>query len=81
MLKREVYLATIDEHAMEIAEKYDLDISIVGHAGDGNFHPHIAFDMRNIQETERVNAAIKELFPKFDSIVSRSSDNQSIYIN
>ena len=28
MLKREVYLATIDEHAMEIAEKYDLGIEL-----------------------------------------------------
>lgn len=46
----------------EIAQKYNLDISIVGHAGDGNFHPHIAFDMRDIQEVERVNGAVKELF-------------------
>ncbi len=46
----------------EIAEKFDVNISIVGHAGDGNFHPHIAFDMRDRQEAERVNAAIKELF-------------------
>ena len=46
----------------EIAEKYGLNISIVGHAGDGNFHPHIAFDMRDKEETERVNKAVKELF-------------------
>ena len=46
----------------EIAQKYNLDISIVGHAGDGNFHPHIAFDMRDLAETQRVNAAVKELF-------------------
>ena len=46
----------------EIGEKYNLSISIVGHAGDGNFHPHIAFDMRDIYEVERVNAAVKELF-------------------
>lgn len=46
----------------EIAEKYDLNISIVGHAGDGNFHPHIAFDMRDIAQSQRVNAAVKELF-------------------
>lgn len=46
----------------EIGQKYNLDISIVGHAGDGNFHPHIAFDMRDIQEAERVNGAVKELF-------------------
>ena len=46
----------------EIAEKYNLNISIVGHAGDGNFHPHIAFDLRNKEETQKVNKAVKELF-------------------
>jgi len=46
----------------EIAQKYGLNISIVGHAGDGNFHPHIAFDLRDLQETQKVQAAVKELF-------------------
>jgi len=46
----------------EIGRKYNLQISIVGHAGDGNFHPHIAFDMRDEEETSRVNKAIEELF-------------------
>ncbi|MCR4880848.1 MAG: FAD-binding protein [bacterium] len=50
------------ERTYEIAEKYNLNISIVGHAGDGNFHPHIAFDLRDKEETQRVNKAIKELF-------------------
>ncbi len=46
----------------EIGKRFSVDISVVGHAGDGNFHPHIAFDLRNIEETERVNNAISELF-------------------
>lgn len=46
----------------EIGERFSVDISVVGHAGDGNFHPHIAFDLRNIEQTERVNNAISELF-------------------
>lgn len=46
----------------EIAQKYNIEISIVGHAGDGNFHPHIAFDLRDKKETERVQGAVKELF-------------------
>ncbi len=50
------------EKTYEIAKKYDLNISIVGHAGDGNFHPHIAFDMRDMNEVQRVNGAVKELF-------------------
>ena len=46
----------------EIGKRFSVNISVVGHAGDGNFHPHIAFDLRNIEETERVNSAISELF-------------------
>ncbi|MDD3593171.1 MAG: FAD-linked oxidase C-terminal domain-containing protein [Candidatus Gastranaerophilales bacterium] len=46
----------------EIGSKYGLNISIVGHAGDGNFHPHIAFDLRDKEETQRANAAIAEMF-------------------
>ncbi|MCQ2957596.1 MAG: FAD-binding protein [Candidatus Gastranaerophilales bacterium] len=62
----------------EIGEKYNLDISIVGHAGDGNFHPHIAFDMRDIQETERVNGAVKELFLKAIELGGKISGEHGI---
>ena len=62
----------------EIGEKYNLSISIVGHAGDGNFHPHIAFDMRDIYETERVNAAVKELFLKAIELGGKISGEHGI---
>ncbi len=50
------------EKTYEIGKRFSVEISVVGHAGDGNFHPHIAFDLRNIEEAERVNNAISELF-------------------
>ena len=62
MVVPRTYMPQMIKKTYEIGQKYGLNISVVGHAGDGNFHPHIAFDMRNIQEMERVNAAVKELF-------------------
>ena len=46
----------------ELAEKHDLAISVVGHAGDGNLHPSILCDKNDPVEMARVNAAIDELF-------------------
>lgn len=46
----------------EIARKYQLNMVVFGHAGDGNLHPNIMTDKRNAEEMERVEAAIGELF-------------------
>lgn len=46
----------------EIADKYRLNMVVFGHAGDGNLHPNIMTDKRNVEEMERVNQAIDELF-------------------
>lgn len=48
----------------EIAQKYDLKMVVFGHAGDGNLHPNIMTDKRNIEEMKRVEQAITELFTK-----------------
>ena len=48
----------------EIAEKYKLNMVVFGHAGDGNLHPNIMTDKRNLEEMERVNKAIDELFAR-----------------
>ncbi len=48
----------------EIAEKYNLNMVVFGHAGDGNLHPNIMTDKRNLEEMERVNKAIDELFAR-----------------
>ncbi|HZS46881.1 MAG TPA: FAD-linked oxidase C-terminal domain-containing protein [Blastocatellia bacterium] len=44
-----------------ISERYNLRLSNVFHAGDGNLHPNISFDSRNQDEVRRVTAASKEI--------------------
>ena len=44
-----------------IGAKYNLRLSTVFHAGDGNLHPNINFDGRNRDEVERVDKAGKEI--------------------
>ncbi len=44
-----------------IGAKYNLKLSTVFHAGDGNLHPNLNFDGRNADEVERVEAASKEI--------------------
>lgn len=45
----------------EIAERYDLQVANVFHAGDGNLHPNLVYDRRDPDETSRVEAASKEI--------------------
>src|SRR5699024_5912197 len=48
----------------EIALKYDIKICTFGHAGDGNLHPTVPTDVRNIEEFHRVEQAFAEIFEK-----------------
>ncbi len=45
----------------EIGQKYNLPIGNVFHAGDGNLHPLILFDIRDVEETARVRKAGTEI--------------------
>lgn len=45
----------------EIGAKYQLMLSTVFHAGDGNLHPNLNFDGRDSEVVERVNKASKEI--------------------
>ena len=45
----------------EIAREYDLTITNVFHAGDGNLHPNIPFDRRDEGILERIRAASREI--------------------
>ncbi len=45
----------------EIAERYELKVANVFHAGDGNLHPNILFDRRNAEEVDRVERASHEI--------------------
>jgi glycolate oxidase len=46
----------------EIAERYQLPIPVFGHAGDGNLHPNILFDLRDPGEVHRVECAARDIF-------------------
>ncbi|MCD7878413.1 MAG: FAD-binding protein [Candidatus Gastranaerophilales bacterium] len=46
----------------EICDKYQLKTCIMGHIGDGNIHPNIALDLRNINEFQNFRQAKRELF-------------------
>jgi glycolate oxidase len=45
----------------ELAKKYDLDIVVMGHAGDGNLHPAILTDVDNKDLYERSVNAMEEM--------------------
>jgi glycolate oxidase subunit GlcD len=47
--------------AYEIAERHQLRIANVFHAGDGNLHPLICFDSRSAEQVTRVKEAGREL--------------------
>ncbi|WP_040929428.1 FAD-binding oxidoreductase [Nosocomiicoccus massiliensis] len=46
----------------ELKEKYNLNLVIFGHAGDGNLHPNLIINMRDDDEVKRAEKAIDELF-------------------
>lgn len=45
-----------------IATKHKLQIATFGHAGDGNLHPTILTDERDLEEMKRVHLAVDEIF-------------------
>ncbi|SMO92370.1 glycolate oxidase [Melghirimyces algeriensis] len=47
-----------------IARKYEVQICTFGHAGDGNLHPTILTDARDLEEMKRVEQAFAEIFQK-----------------
>jgi len=46
----------------DIAKKYNLQVGIFGHAGDGNLHPTFLLDMKDRDEMARTEKAVAELF-------------------
>lgn len=55
-------LPEIIRKIVELAEKYQLKIGVLAHAGDGNLHPLIMTDLRDEDEMARVDKALDELF-------------------
>lgn len=50
------------EKLNEIKKKYQLNLVVFGHAGDGNLHPNIITDKRNKAEMKKVEDAVSEIF-------------------
>ncbi len=48
----------------QIAKDYNINIGTFGHAGDGNLHPTILTDRRDVEEFKRVEEAIEAIFDK-----------------
>jgi glycolate oxidase len=46
----------------EIRNKYNVNLVVFGHAGDGNLHPNIIADKRDQEEMKRVEMAVAEIF-------------------
>ena len=46
---------------MQLTQKYDLQIAVLAHAGDGNLHPLIMTDLRDKEEMGRVDRMLEEL--------------------
>lgn len=54
-------LPEILEKVCAIADRHELKLSNVFHAGDGNLHPNISFDRRDPEELKRVLEAGREI--------------------
>jgi glycolate oxidase len=45
----------------ELSKKYDVDIVVLGHAGDGNLHPSVLTDIDNKEHYDRAVKAMEEI--------------------
>ena len=54
-------LPEVLDEIYRIAERYNLMVANVFHAGDGNLHPNISFDGRDPDQVRRVENASKEI--------------------
>ncbi|KHL08391.1 UNVERIFIED_CONTAM: FAD-linked oxidase [Mumia flava] len=54
-------IAALVEGIEVIAAKRDVLVGVVGHAGDGNFHPTVIFDEHDPEETERAQEAFRDI--------------------
>jgi glycolate oxidase len=55
-------IPTMVQRVKEISRGYGLPMVIFGHAGDGNFHPTILFDMRDKDQWAQVERAAEDTF-------------------
>ncbi|MGD2124775.1 MAG: FAD-linked oxidase C-terminal domain-containing protein [Desulfobacteraceae bacterium] len=55
-------LPEIIRKIVELADKYQLKIGVLSHAGDGNLHPLIMTDLRDADEVARIDRALEEMY-------------------
>ncbi len=55
------FLPELLDGIVKIAEKHDVFIPTIGHAGDGNMHPLLVFDDKDPDEVARIRAAFAEI--------------------
>jgi glycolate oxidase len=54
-------LAELVERIEQVAAAAGLTIGVVGHAGDGNFHPTVVFDRDDPRQVERAKQAFDDI--------------------
>ena len=52
------------EYIEQVGQKYDLQIGNIFHAGDGNLHPLLMFDARDLDQSQKVVKAAKEIMTR-----------------
>jgi len=68
------------EKLKQIGMKYQLNLVVFGHAGDGNLHPNIITDKRNEEEIKRAEEAVSEIFKAAISLGGTLSGEHGIGI-
>ncbi len=54
-------IPTLINKCKELAKKYNVEIVVLGHAGDGNLHPAILTDINNKDHYDRAVKAMDEI--------------------
>ena len=54
-------LPSVLAEIQRIAQRHDVHVCNVFHAGDGNLHPNISYDATNVDESARVHLAMSEI--------------------
>ena len=54
-------IPTLINKCKELAKKYNVEIVVLGHAGDGNLHPAILTDINNKEHYDRAVKAMDEI--------------------
>ena len=54
-------LPAVLAEVMKLGEKYGLTVGNVFHAGDGNLHPQVLYDSRDLEQVERVKLIDEEI--------------------